>query len=513
MKTGIMLFIASIVFGALSSFAAGNEYLVKYNSSRGYNLLANGQLRNSSVRVLSHLQTAQLFKVSIDLDAKITSLAQLLSEPVIEYVVPNAKVHAFNAPVDANALKDQWAISKVQAEKAWTRAGNKGSRNVIVAVIDTGADYKHESLAPNMVPGYDFNGNDNDPMDETGSQNPGHGTHCSGIIGGTGLMNGGITGISPEVSIMPLRFLGKDGSGDLEGAIKAIDYAIEKNVQVISASWGATIAATEAQPLVEAVKRADDKGIIFVAAAANDGKNNDTTSVYPANNGLPNSITVAASAASDAKPSWSNYGKGSVHLAAPGDGIMSTLPGNKYGNLSGTSMATPLVSGLVAFLKAQDMTLTGAQVRALLQTTGSKVSIETACNCRVDAFSAVDALLSKKMYVVPAAATLKMNDTMQLQVMNGKAPYSFTSSAGAVTVDANGMVKAAANGAATITVKDANGMTASSLDYNVGAASQPTNPPTDPTNPTDPGMGECPFGDKATCDLICQIQPSLPFCK
>lgn len=513
MKNKIMLFIASIIFGALNSFAAStpsNEYLVKYNSSRGYQLLASGQLRNASVRVLSHLQTAQLFKIAIAPQTQITSLAQLMSEPGIEYVVPNAKIVAFQAPVEVSALKEQWAITKVQAEKAWARAGNKGSRNIVVAVIDTGTDYKHESLAPNMIPGYDFKGNDADPMDETGSQNPGHGTHCAGIIGGTGLMNGGITGISPEVSIMPLRFLGKDGSGDLEGAIKAIDYAIEKNVQVISASWGATIGAAEAQPLLEAVKRADDKGIIFVAAAANDGKNNDKTSVYPANNGLPNSITVAASASSDAKPSWSNYGKGKVHLAAPGDAIMSTLPNNKYGNLSGTSMATPLVSGLVAFLKAQDATLTGAQVRALLQTTGTKVSIETACNCRVDALNAVDALLNKKMYLVPAAATLKMDEMMQLQVMNGVAPYSFTSSSSAVSVDVNGMVKAVAQGNAVITAKDANGITAASLDFNVGAASQPA---PDPTNPTDPGMGECPFGDQATCDLICQIQPSLPFCK
>ncbi|MFN7903943.1 MAG: S8 family serine peptidase, partial [Pseudobdellovibrionaceae bacterium] len=225
MKNGILLLIASIVFGALNSFATAmpvNDYLVKYNSSRGYQALASGQLRNSSIRVMSHLQTAQLFKVSIDQRTKISSLAQLLAQPGIEYVVPNAKVHAFTAPVDTAALKEQWAISKVQAEKAWARAGNKGSRNVIVAVIDTGVDYKHESLAPNAVPGYDFKANDSDPMDETGSQNPGHGTHCAGAVGATGLVDGGIVGLSPEVSIMPIRFLGKDGSGDFESAVRAI---------------------------------------------------------------------------------------------------------------------------------------------------------------------------------------------------------------------------------------------------------------------------------------------------
>lgn len=508
MRKGILLFFASIIFSALASFAAPTtEYLVKYNSNRGYQLLAAGQLRNPAVRVMSHLPTAQLFKVSIDQSSKVIALADLMSQPGIEYVVPNAKLYAFTAPVEASALKEQWSMTKVQAEQAWQRAGNKGSRNVLVAVIDTGVDYKHGALSPNMVPGYDFKGNDADPMDETGSQNPGHGTHCAGVIGATGLVDEGIVGISPEVSIMPLRFLGKDGSGDFESAVRAIDYAIEKNVQVISASWGATIPVTQAQPLLEAIKRADDKGIIFVAAAANDGKNNDKTSVFPANNGFPNSISVAASGANDAKPKWSNYGKAMVHVAAPGEAIMSTLPGNKYGNLSGTSMATPLVSGLVAFLKSQDPSLTGAQIRALLQTTGAKVSIETACNCRVDAYSAVDALLSKKMYVVPAAATLKLNDSVQMQVMNGVAPFSYVSSSNAITVDQTGKITAASAGSAVITVKDANGVTVSSLDFYAGAAA-PSNP--DTPNPGTPG--ECPFGDQATCDMVCQIQPTLPFC-
>ena len=228
-----------------------------------------------------------------------------------------------------------------------------------------------------MVQGYNFKDNNNDPMDKTSpGGNPGHGTHCSGIIGGTGLIDGGIEGISPVVSIMPLRFLDESGQGDIDSAIKAIDYAVQQKVAVISASWGATIGADQAKPLVEAIKRADDAGIIFVAAAANDGADNDTVSVFPANSGLPGTITVGATDSNDTKPSWSNYGVKSVHVSAPGDSIMSSLPGNQYGNLSGTSMATPLVSGLVALLKAQDPTLTGVQTRALLQLTGAKISME-----------------------------------------------------------------------------------------------------------------------------------------
>ena len=138
--------------------------------------------------------------------------------------------------------------------------------------------------------------------------------------------------VGSEVSFMG-NYLGADGSGDLNNAIKAIDYAIEKHVQVISASWGAAVPASTAQPLIEAIGRAEKAGIIFVTAAANDGKNNDTTDVYPANAGLPNMITVSASNSGDAKPSWSNYGKAKVSLAAPGDAIVSTVPGNGYSNL------------------------------------------------------------------------------------------------------------------------------------------------------------------------------------
>ncbi len=501
------------ILGALliASQAFAGEFLVKYKNVSALRSLSLQSQEMSQFRITGQHDVGSLVKINVASVDEGRVLAGLLNRSDIEYVVPNAKVHAFTTPFQITQMKDQWAIAKVQAEKAWQRAGNKGHRNITVAVIDTGVDYNHSNLSPNMVQGYDFKQNDNDPMDVVGAQNPGHGTHCAGVIGGTGLVDGGIVGLSPEVSVMPIRFLGEDGSGDLESAIKAIDFAIEKNVQVISASWGAAIPKSQATPLLEAIKRADDKGVIFVAAAANDGKNNDETEVFPANSGLPNTITVAASSSSDNKPSWSNFGKGSVHVASPGEDIMSTLPGNKYGNLSGTSMATPLVAGLVAFLKAQDTSLTGAQVRALLQTTGAKVSIETACNCRVDAFAAVDHLLNKKMWLVPAAATLEPSASMNLSVMNGKAPFTMTSSnPGVLTIDNTGAIKAVSKGTVVITVKDGTGSTVNSLDYNVGKTAPP------PDNGGGGGGlpgGQCPVADPATCQIICKIMPALPFCK
>ena len=495
------------------------EFLVKYKNTAALNKIASMQTEAFGLEMKSIHRPGNLVRVAIPKNQEAKTIASLYGDKNVEYVVPNFKLHSFEAPLDPVALKEQYALTKVNAQQAWTRAGNKGSRNVLLAVIDTGADYKHKNLAANMVQGHDFRDNDEDPMDLTSAQNPGHGTHCSGIIGATGVVEGGTSGISPEVSIMPLRFLGADGSGSLEGGIAAIDYAIEHKVQVISASWGASVPLSTAKPLVEAIDRAEKAGIIFVTAAANDGKNNDTTDVYPANAGLPNMITVAASGATDAKPSWSNYGKARVSLAAPGENIMSTVPGDKYSNMSGTSMATPLVAGLVAFLKAQDPTLTGIEIKALLQTTGAKVSIETACNCRVDAFAAVDTLLAKKAWLAPAAATLDEKATVQFAMKNAGGSVRFESSNPAVlSIDANGLATAVAKGTVTVKATDASGVSAQSLAINVGAgASQPpSQPPTDPGQPpTEPpggGDGECPIGDKATCDMICQIMPTAPWC-
>lgn len=503
----LTLLLAAQVAG---QYASAGEFLVKYKNANALNNIASMQ-ESAGIEMKSIHQPGQLLKVEIAKKNEVRALAAIFKDKNVEYVVPNFTIRAYTAPVDPNALKDQYALAKVNAPAAWQKAGNKGSKNVLLAVIDTGTDYRHKNLAPNSVPGYDFRDNDADPMDLTSQQNPGHGTHCSGIVGATGLIDGGISGISPEVSMMPLRFLGADGSGQLEGAIKAIDYAIEKKVQVISASWGASVPLSTAQPLVEAMQRAEAAGIIFVTAAANDGKNNDTSDVYPANAGLPNMITVAASNSSDAKPSWSNYGKARVSLSAPGDAIMSTLPGDKYGNLSGTSMATPLVAGLVAFLKAQDATLTGAEIKALLQTTGAKVSIATACDCRVDALAATETLLAKKPFLVPSAATIAENGSLQLALKNA-VPAKFESSNSSIlTVDNNGLVKAVAKGTATVKATDANGVVTQSLDINVGSANS-SNPP-DPGNPGNPGGDECPIQDPATCQMLCQIMPDAPWCK
>jgi thermitase len=477
-------------------------------------------------------ETASLVTVSLDnkASAKATAqkLAELMSRSDVEYVVENAKIHMLGMPNDPR-ISEQWSLAKVNAGAAWDTA--IGSRNVTVAVIDTGIDHTHADLKDNMwkntaevagnnvdddnngyvddTVGWDFKDNDKDPQDLTSSQNPGHGTHCAGIVGATGNNGVGISGMAQQVSLMALRFIGPDGSGDLMGAIKSIDYAIASKADIISASWGAKIPESQATPLVEAIGRTNAAGIIFIAAAANDGANNDVTSMFPANANFPNMIAVAASDSSDAKPSWSNYGKAKVAIASPGADILSSVPNGNYSKLSGTSMATPMVAGLAAVLqseaKAAGNPLSGPELRSLMQATGAKVAIETACNCRIDANAAVNALANNAMIVVPAAATVAPNATGSFSAIGGSGGYQFVSmSPSTLEVAADGTFTARAEGETTVKVTDSSGATAQSLAIRVAVANN--------GGGGGGGGAECPLGDPMICELVCQIMPTLPWC-
>jgi subtilisin family serine protease len=258
-----------------------------------------------------------------------------------------------NSAANSAKLNDAWGLTT-------------GSKDIVVAVIDTGVDYKHSDLADNMfkntreipankidddkngyvddVYGYDFANNDGDPMDGNG-----HGTHCAGTIGAVGNNMIGVAGVNWQVSIMAVKFLGDDGSGNTANAIKAIDYAVQNGAKVLSNSWGALLAYSRA--LQMAIERAMKAGAIFVAAAGNDGLNNETYPTYPASYDLPNIVSVAAGdTESGGLASFSNYGSKSVDIAAPGVNILSTYLKDGYAFMSGTSMATPHVAGALALM-------------------------------------------------------------------------------------------------------------------------------------------------------------------
>jgi subtilisin family serine protease len=328
---------------------------------------------------------------------------------VVEYAEPNRIVQLDDPSpgenvddVDVNEydasqpndpqFADQWALNNqgqnggkehadIAALKAWLKT--RGSGDVVVAVLDTGIDYKHVDLRANMwtrpdnVPqyqddelgsfddfhGFDINDNMSDPMDDNG-----HGTHCAGIIGAEGDNGEGIAGINWKVKLMPLKFLGRGGYGTTKAAIEAINYAIDRkkhgvNIRVINASWGST---QNSKALQDAIKAAGDAGILFVAAAGNNGTDNDKRPHYPSNYDLPNVISVAALDRNDMLTSFTNYGVKTVHIAAPGKDILSTWLDDKYREASGTSMAAPQVSGVAALIVANQPNISVAKLREKL---------------------------------------------------------------------------------------------------------------------------------------------------
>lgn len=295
------------------------------------------------------------------------------------------------AGADVNAL-GAWEISK-------------GSDSVTIAVIDTGIDYNHEDLKENIwindgeyngsagvdddgngfvddIYGYDFANHDSDPMDGHS-----HGTHCAGTIGAVHNNGIGVAGVMSDVKMMGVKFLTDEGSGSTEGAIEAIDYATRMNVDLMSNSWGG---GGFSQALEDSIKRAKDAGIVFVAAAGNSATDNNSAPHYPSNYNVDNVISVAAHDYSNNLAYFSCFGSRTVHVAAPGRNILSTVTNNSYEVFSGTSMATPHVSGVVGLLLAKEgrQNLSGLRERLMASTVEARAYRRTTIGGgRVDAYN------------------------------------------------------------------------------------------------------------------------------
>ncbi|MFH1283878.1 MAG: PKD domain-containing protein [bacterium] len=315
-------------------------------------------------------------------------MRNLRNDPNVEYAEPNYQVQIDAMPNDPG-FSELWGLHNVgqtggignvdiDAPLAWSI--ETGSKDVIIAVIDSGVDYTHEDLAENIwineneipdngidddengfiddIRGWDFYNNDNDPMDDNS-----HGTHCSGTIGAVGNNNTGIVGVNWNVSIMPLKFLDASGSGWTSDAIECIEYATLMNADIMSSSWGSE---GFSQALKDVIQAASDAGILFVAAAGNGYADTDVSPYYPSCYDVPNVVSVAALDHNNQKPGFSNYGLESVDLGAPGVDIYSTVPGNRYAENSGTSMACPHVSGVAGLIKACFPEAASDQIKARL---------------------------------------------------------------------------------------------------------------------------------------------------
>jgi len=305
--------------------------------------------------------------------SKLATLSGVKSVSLDTKLAPDA------APNDPNLAGQDW-LRALGAPAAW--GVSTGTGQTIVAVIDSGFDATHPDLAANLwtnpdeVPG---NGRDDDGdgfVDDVHGVNfvtnsgdltdaLGHGTHVAGIIGAVGGNGIGGSGIDPRAKLMPLKFMGPDG-GLTSNAVRAVNYAVAHGAKVVNESWGG---GGYDAPLADAVARAAQAGVIVVSSAGNYAANNDATPFYPANyvTQFDNVVSVAAANAAGRLANYSNFGATTVTLAAPGDNVLSTLPGGRYGLLSGTSMAAPMVSGAVALLWDTHPDWTYRQVLAKLR--------------------------------------------------------------------------------------------------------------------------------------------------
>ncbi len=279
----------------------------------------------------------------------------------------------------------------ILAPQAW--ALSTGSSNVVIGVIDTRVDYTHPDLAANIWSStrsinvttaggaviscpsgfHGFNAVDAscDPMDDNS-----HGTHVSGIIEAVGNNGIGVAGVNWNVQILPCKFLGPDGIGDIGGAITCLDFVKQLkdsgiNIIATNNSWGGNFFT---QALQDAIAAQANDGILLIAAAGNSFADNDLLPTYPANLFLPNVISVAATDRRDAIVPFSDIGRHTVHLASPGNEILSTTPNKTYSVFSGTSMAAPHVTGVAALLKAQDPTRDWRAIKNLILAGGDTMS-------------------------------------------------------------------------------------------------------------------------------------------
>lgn len=352
------------------------------------------------------------------------TIADLRNDPAIEYVEPNYILSKFAESLASSPVYSASAVtaflqpgdsysqnySNVHALQAWAQEKTlaQNPERPIVAIVDTGVDFSHKifqqsgamwvnsrEIPANGVDddgngyiddvyGYNFHDHIASPMD-----NDGHGTHCAGIALGVG-QDIFATNLEPaRIRIMALKFLGADGSGSTGDAVSAIYYAVNNGASVISNSWGG---GAYSQSLHDALIYAYNHHVIIVSAAGNNASNNDNTSMYPANYPVPGQISIAATNDSDNLASFSNFGANSVHLAAPGVTVLSSVPGNQFRFMSGTSMATPFASGLAALIMREAPALTGYQVKNVLLSSSTMVGAlagKVSSQGRADIYNAV----------------------------------------------------------------------------------------------------------------------------
>jgi len=412
-RISYLVILCFLVFNFSSTFSAvkgsqefevvPGEYIVKVRAGGEKQFLLEKNSTFSIERKVP-VQFAQLYLVKTAPNLEVKSAVKMLeNNQYIEYADPNF-IYRIISPVATipgpyrpsinrsllqNSLTDDprfaelWGMDNtgtnepngspgvagadINAIKAWEIS--KGSFDVKIAVIDTGIDYLHPEIMRNVwvneaervgepgvdddgngfiddIHGYNFSNQTGDPRDDHG-----HGTHCSGTIGAVHNNGEGVAGVMDKVTFVAVKFLNASGSGTLEGAVMSIDYATILDVDIMSNSWGG---GGFSQAMLDAIERASEKGIIFTAAAGNSTSDNDSGSHFPSNYDVVNVISIAAHNAQNSLATFSSFGRRTVEVAAPGRNVLSTVLNNGYDVYSGTSMATPHVSGALGLLIAHN---------------------------------------------------------------------------------------------------------------------------------------------------------------
>lgn len=386
-------------------------YIIKLK--KDHKFMSKNSLQGMGAVTDLELSFGDFFYVDSANSFKKLDLEAIKNNPDVEYIEPNYLYHHEALDLDSllaqqqmsgvdikdPTFKSQWALQNtghntwikdsppgldINAVKAWEIS--KNGSDVIVAIIDSGINYNHPDLIKNLwfneaeknglpgfdddgngfiddINGYDFANNDGDPMDEIG-----HGTHVAGIIGATHNAEG-IRGVMPNVKIMALKFLNETGKGDTKNAVRAVDYAMRSGAKIINNSWGG---GSYSQTLFDAFMAAAAQNIIITAAAGNNKNDNDLNPSYPASYKVPNLISVAANNALDEKASFSSFGLNSINVYAPGVFIVSTDIKPEYQWRSGTSMATPIVTGALGLLLSMEPGISFADAKKRIMETSIK---------------------------------------------------------------------------------------------------------------------------------------------
>lgn len=385
-----------------------NQVLVKWETS------FNDQEITSFKKEINAISVKSMSTIDVDVLTLDTfyqkDIAAIIKKykthPGIAFIEPNYIYNISKIVPNDPKYETSWGLNNtgqnggaigvdIKASEAWE--AQKTSPSIKIAIIDTGIDWQHPDLVDNIWQnggedidgdghvlewngqqwvfdpddengidddgngfvddfiGWDFRNNDNNPMDENA-----HGTHVAGIVGAKGNNGIGITGVTWDVQLAALKFLGRRGSGRISDAIDALNYAVQMGMPISNNSWGGY---KYSLALKLAIQHAAAQNHIYVAAAGNDNNNNDNSPAYPTSFDIDNIISVAAIDRNNNRSNFSNYGTTSVDIAAPGSAVLSCFPNNQYQTISGTSMAAPFVTGACALLLEKNPTLTYHEVK------------------------------------------------------------------------------------------------------------------------------------------------------